>query len=125
MNKANMFMAAAWTGLLALLAVIALNLAGASDALQTFTASITVACCWLMLIARNADEYTRSLWTSAASLAFAALLLLVFGLPFLEGAYDGLTAGERRQDFEPIMAVGLAIVAFYIGLFWKRAVGGI
>ncbi|EAQ30131.1 hypothetical protein NAP1_05125 [Erythrobacter sp. NAP1] len=125
MNKANIFMAAGWTGLVSLLAVIALSLTGASDALATFTSSVTVACCWMMLFTRNADEYTRGLWTSAASLAFAALLLLVFGLPALEGAYDGMTAGERRQDFEPIMAVGLAIVAFYIGLFWKRLRGGV
>lgn len=85
---------------------------------------ICILCCWILLATRNADEYTQGLWTSAASLAFTALLVMMIGWPFIEGVYAGLNGIE---DGEPTFVgiIACAIVAFYIGLFWKRIRGGI
>ncbi|MCK0128427.1 hypothetical protein [Erythrobacter sp. F6033] len=131
MNKANIFMGAGWVGLAALVAVLA---ASAVSLPQWFSVASTLTCvgaCWVMLFTRNADEYTRGLWTAAASMAFATLLILFLGLPFAEGVYDGFrstragTPGEgNEQDIPALTSIAFAILAFYVGLFWKRLRGG-
>ena len=123
MNKANLFMLMSWVGCASLLVAIGLAMAPVPQAVAIFTAYISVACCWALLFTRDADEYTSGLWTSAASFAFGAVLLLFFGLPFLEGAYDGLMGNERQQDLGPEHVIGCAMLAFYTGLFWKRIRG--
>lgn len=131
MTKANIFMGAGWVGLAAVIAVLA---GSAASLPQWFIAAGTLTCvgaCWTMLFTRNADEYTRGLWTTAASLAFATMLVLFLALPFAEGVYDGFrsahagTPGEgNKQDIPALASIAFAILAFYIGLFWKRVSGG-
>jgi hypothetical protein len=130
-NKANIFMIAGWVGLASLVLYVAGSVAFTSEPIAKASAYLTVGACWAMLFTRNADEYTRALWTSAASLAFATLLILFLGLPAAEGFYDGFrTAIEDRpddyyqQDIKAGAIIGCGIVAFYIGLFWKRFRGG-
>ncbi|GMN01519.1 hypothetical protein [Erythrobacter sp. MTPC3] len=132
MTKANIFMGAGWVGLVALLAIGIGGLASVPKAFLVAGVMICVACCWVILFTRNADEYTRGLWTSGASLAFATLLILFLGLPFAEGFYDGFqsardggTGQDNERDIPAIATIALAIIAFYIGLFWKRIRGGI
>lgn len=125
MNKANLFMSAAWTGLITLIATIALSYAPLPDAVRTFTAFLSLACCWAMMGTHKADEYTRSLWTSAASFAFASVLILVFAMPFLEGFYDGVRGVNDSQSLSPYAALACSVVAFYVGLFWKLVRGGV
>lgn len=120
MNKATLFMTLSWIGLATFLAAMVLSLSPVHQGVAIFTAFIAVGCCWGLMFTRNADEYTSGLWTSAASFAFGAVLILFFGLPFLEGAYDGLMANERHQDVGAEVTIGCAMMAFYIGLFWKR-----
>ncbi len=131
MNKANIFMAAGWVGLAGIAIYVAGSLLFEAVAIPVAGASIAVFSCWAMLFTRNADEYTRGLWTSAASLAFATLLILFLALPFFEGVYDGFTAAHEgidredvKQDISAMVSISLAIGAFYIGLFWKRIRGG-
>ncbi|MBV7259952.1 hypothetical protein [Erythrobacter crassostreae] len=132
MQKVNIFLGAGWAGLAALLAVFLGALVSIPEAILIAGLLICVACCWVMLFTRNADEYTRGLWTSGASMAFATLLILFLGLPFAEGVYDGFqstragTPGQNNErDIPAIASIALAIIAFYIGLFWKRMRGGI
>lgn len=125
MTKADIFMAAGWTGLAGLAASIAAKLLSLPDPISLIAGIVTIGSCWAMLFTRNADEFTRGIWTSAASLAFAALLIFFIGVPFLEGAYDGFTGAERVQDVSYTTIIWLAIAAFYVGLFWKRVRGGI
>ncbi|MHA7818285.1 MAG: hypothetical protein ACX930_01420 [Erythrobacter sp.] len=130
MNKANIFLAAGWAGLASMVIYAIGAFALESNALEKAGIYLTMLCCWVLLFTRNADEYTRGLWTAAASLAFATILILIVGLPFFEGVYDGFrTALEDRddnyytQDVTAEAAFACAIVAFYVGLFAKRAKG--
>lgn len=124
-------MNAGWAGLLGLVIWTTAAFAGLEKAVNVTGALITIAACWVMLFTRNADEYTRGLWTSAASLAFATMLILFLGLPFAEGVYDGFNSAhngtpksESKQDIPAIASIVAAIGAFYVGLFWKRLRGG-
>lgn len=132
MNKANIFMAAGWAGLASMALYAVGEFALDSSALAKAGMYLTIACCWTLLFTRNADEYTRGLWTSAASVAFATVLLLFLGLPFVEGVYDGMrTALENRdddyyqRDVTSEAVIVCAIVAFYVGLFAKRLKGDV
>lgn len=131
MNNASIFVHSGTVGLIgvviALIGAISFPDTGADKA----GALITVAACWTMLFTRKADEYTQALWTSAASFAFAVLLLLFLTVPFVEGFIDGVSAAfEDRdpdtysQDISSEVVIGIAIMAFYAGLFWKRLRGG-
>ncbi len=131
MNKANLFMNAGWAGLCGIVLLVAASAFDLSKAVNVAGVLIVMASCWTMLFTRNADEYTRGLWTSGASLAFATLLILFLGLPFAEGVYDGFVSShedsgedETQQDIPAIASIVAAIGAFYIGLFWKRIRGG-
>ena len=131
MNKATIFMNAGWVGLAGIAATATSLIEAIPDAVTGIGMAITFVACWVMLFTRNADEYTRGLWTSGASLAFATLLIMFLGLPYAEGFYDGLrTSLEDRdddyyqQDIPAIASIILAIAAFYIGLFWRRVRGG-
>lgn len=126
-DKANIFMLAGWAGLGGIAVTLVGNIPAVIDELQIAGASLAVLACWVMLFTRNADEYTRGLWTSAASLAFATLLVLFIALPFLEGVYDGFNAAHEgdgapppSQDIPSLVSITAAIGAFYIGLFWTR-----
>ena len=127
MNKANIFMNAGWVGFAGGLIAIIAKSALASDGIALSGSVVAVLAGWVMLFTRNADEYTRGLWNSAASLAFAALLILFVALPLGEGFYDGLRegledreGGNYKQDIPSSASIGFAIAAFYVGLFWKR-----
>ena len=131
MTKANIFMAAGWAGLASMVLLAIGSLVAGLEPLTKVGGYMTFLCCWTLLFTRNADEYTRGLWTSAASLAFATLLVLFIALPAAEGFYDGVRESieDRERDFytQDISAeavVVFAIVAFYAGLFWKRFRGG-
>lgn len=130
MTKADIFMGAGWVGLAGIAASILAATLDAPSALGATTGIVTVVACWIMLFARNADEYTRGLWTSAASLAFATMLVLFIALPALEGFYDGFNAAHEgdgapapSQDIPSLVSISAAIGAFYVGLFWKRLRG--
>ena len=122
MTKATTFEWAGWIGLTTTgIALVGAILPVAED-IGTIGGVIAFLCCWVLLSTRNADEFTQALWTSAASLAFTSLLLMMIVWPFLEGVVAGL---RGIDDAEPSFAgiIGCAIVAFYIGLFWKRFTG--
>lgn len=123
MNKANIFIGASWVGGAGLLASLLLQLLPViPEQIAVIAGLIAFTSCWVLLATRNADEYTRGLWTSAASLAFASLLVMMIGAPFLEGIYVGFTKSDTGgPSFEYIIAS--AIFAFYVGLFWKLVRG--
>ena len=130
-SKADIFILAGWAGLGGISATLVGSIPAMVDGVQIAGAILAVLACWIMLFTRNADEYTRGLWTSAASLAFATLLVLFIALPFLEGVYDGFSAAHEgddassaSQDIPSLVSITAAIVAFYIGLFAKRLNGG-
>jgi hypothetical protein len=131
MSKASIFMTSGWVGLGGLAVAIGAALFAAPDGVTLAGLLLCVFACWAMLFTRNADEYTRGLWTAAASLAFATLLILFLTLPFFEGVYDGYKAAhagdgvEPQRDIPAILSIGCAIVAFYIGLLVKRLFGDI
>ena len=126
MNKANVFMHASSVGAVFGIAALANAVIGVfSDRTTVYLTVFCMLSCWVMLFTRNADEYTRGLWTSAASLAFAVVLLMYIGLPFAEGFVDGLTDSvtdtrETTMQTSDDLIFGLALIAFYVGLFWKR-----
>ena len=122
-NKANIFMTAGWVGVTGLACTVICVLLDAPDILGVTAFYLSIASCWAALFTRNADEYTQGLWTSAASFAFASLLIMIIALPALEGFYDGLTGSQRGQDTEALHVVVLAVIAFYCGLFWRRLRG--
>ncbi|MDJ0641952.1 MAG: hypothetical protein QNJ15_03965 [Erythrobacter sp.] len=123
MNKANIFMTASWAGLAGLsIAAISLLVAFPEPAFLSGMI-LAVLSCLAMLWARNADEFTLALWTAGSSVAFGTMLLSFLGLPAAEGVFDGATGAERKQDIPASVPPALAIVAFYIGLFAKRAFG--
>lgn len=125
-------MAAGWVGLLGIVASGIGLLWDLPKSAEITGALVAIFAGWTMLFTRTADEYTRGLWNSGASFAFATLLILFLGLPFAEGFIDGMrSAFEDRdpdlyqRDIPGEVTVGIAIGAFYIGLFWKRVRGGI
>ena len=123
MNKASIFMTTSWVGLAGLgLAIAGLAIPGIEVATLAGMIVATLSAI-AMLWARKADEYTTGLWNAGASVAFGAMLLAYPGLPFAEGAYDGLTGAQRAQDISASIVPGLAVVSFYIGLFAKRGFG--
>ena len=129
MNKATVFISASWFGAAFGVAALANSLVGALPArASVYLLVVCMLSCWVMLFTRNADEYTRGLWTSAASLAFAVILLMYIGLPAAEGFVDGLTealsdTSETTMQSSSDWILGMALGAFYIGLFWKRLRG--
>ncbi len=130
MTKANIFMNAGWFGLAGLAGSAITSLVHLPDPANLVSSLVIFAACWVMLFTRNADEYTRGLWTSGASLAFATLLILFLGLPFAEGIYDGFQhvandAPKGTRDIPAMASIFFAVVAFYVGLFWKRLRGGV
>ena len=124
MNKASIFIGAGWTGLAGLLVALVGYLASLPGWLSLAGMILAVFSCIAMLWARRADEFTFGLWTAGASVAFGTMLLTYLGLPFLEGVFDGITGAERKQDIPASTMPILAIAAFYIGLFSRRAFGG-
>lgn len=132
MTKVDIFMAAGWIGLAGVSASIIIALFDAPSGLKIAAGLVAVMASWVMLFTRNADEYTLGLWTSAASLAFATLLVLFIALPFLDGFYTGLSAAPEGEEarrsprtIPSIVSISAAITAFYVGLFWKRLRGGV
>lgn len=122
MSKATIFLNASWVGLAALVIGLAATAIPVPEDLATLSGLICFLCCWVLLLTRDADEYTRGLWTSAASLAFTSLLVMMIVWPFLEGFIAGLRGIEDgKASLEGIIGCGIA--AFYIGLFWKRFMG--
>lgn len=128
MNKANIFNLSGWIGLTGLVLSFAAAIDGIPTAVAIAGGLIAVAACWAMMFTRNADEYTRALWTAGASMAFAIMLVLFLTVPFFEGVYDGFTkargsAEETARDIPAILTIACAIAGFYFGLFWKRFLG--
>ena len=130
MNKANIFLTSGWIGLAGGVFAILTSVLGFDGTLELAGSTVAVFACWAMLFTRNADEYTRGLWTSAASVGFGTVLILFLALPFSEGVYDGFQAAaagadaaEPKQDIPAIASITIAIGAFYAGLFWKRLRG--
>lgn len=125
MNRANIFISASWIGL----AGMVIGLVGSQYsnlATLAFVGTLTtVFACITMLITRNADEYTRGLWNSGASMAFAVMLILLLGLPFAEGVYDGFHGLETGRDIPAIVGSFIAVGAFYLGFFVKHLRGGL
>ncbi|MEL7217767.1 MAG: hypothetical protein AAGK01_04965, partial [Pseudomonadota bacterium] len=129
MTKANIFITSGWIGLAGLGSFLFAAIDGVPIAVAIAGGLVAVAACWAMLFTRNADEYTRDLWTAGSSMAFAIMLMLFLMIPFFEGVYDGFnnahTGGENAErDIPAFVTIAAAIVAFYIGLFWKKVMGG-
>ncbi len=123
MNKATIFITASWSGLIGLAISCLSLLLSLPEAAFLGGMVLAVLSCLAMMWARSADEFTLALWTAGASVAFGTMLLSFLGLPFAEGVFDGATGAERKQNIPASTAPALAIVAFYIGLFAKRAFG--
>lgn len=124
MTKANFFLASSWVGLAGLLVAYIGATGVLAPTIRPIGALIAVLACWAMLVTRNADEYTRALWNTGASLAFATVLVLYIGLPFAEGLYDGLRSDETsRRDIPAGFGVTIGIAAFFVGHAWKRLRG--
>jgi len=128
MNKANIFMGASTVGLASVCVVLLSALDAIPVAVSIASGFVCVAACWVMLFTRNADEYTRGLWTAGASVAFAIMLILFLAFPFAEGVYDGFKDAHNgtdnaTRDISAIMTISAAIAGFYIGLFYKRVWG--
>lgn len=124
MTKADFFMGASWLGLAGLF-IAALGLIdGLPEALSRAGLLIAVSGGIAMASSRKADEFTLGLWTAGASAAFGVVIVCYLGLPFAEGLYDGITANEQRQDIPASVVPMLAVVAFYLAFFFKRAFGG-
>lgn len=124
MTRADIFEWAGWIGLAGIILALSTEIPGVPEWFAAVGGTAAIFSCWAMLFTRNADEYTRGLWTSAASLAFAAMLVLFLALPFFEGVYDGFRGDESGQDIPAIASIAASIGAFYVGLFWKRLRGG-
>lgn len=120
MTKANTFMYASWIGPIGFALFAASTILAPASGLHVIGGFCLILGGIILLITRNADEFTRALWNSGASMAFAALLVLYLGIPFAEGMYDGFTDSERSSELGAEIAVLIAISAFSIGLFWKR-----
>jgi hypothetical protein len=73
----------------------------------------------VMLIRRFRDEYIETLWQSGTSLAFAAIVVGILVLPFLEGFYDGFSGSSSGRDMPAEVAGFAAIVAFYVGFHFR------
>ncbi len=73
----------------------------------------------VMLIRRFRDEYIETLWQAGTSLAFAAVVIGLVALPFLEGLYDGFIGIANGQDIPADAAAFAAIAAFYIGFHFR------
>lgn len=118
MTKATIFVGAGWVGLFGTALALVGTAAPVLEDVGSAGAVLAFLTCWVLLSTRNADEFTQGLWTSAASLSFTSLLVMMIVWPFFEGVYAGLMDIE---DAEPSFAgiIGCAIGAFYIGLFWK------
>lgn len=123
MSKATIFMTASWSGLAGIALAAISFLLSLPEAVSVVGMTLAVFSCIAMLWSRNADEFTLALWTAGASVAFGTMLITYLGLPAAEGFLDGLTGAERKQDVPAWLTSALAIVAFYIGLFSKRAFG--
>jgi membrane-bound ClpP family serine protease len=124
MARATLFMGAGWGGLLGIALVLANALIGLPGFVAIAGGMLVIACGVVMLLTRNADEYTRGLWSAGASLAFIALLVLSVGLPFVEGVYDGLRGYETSgREMPAQFGVTIAIAAFFVGQAWKRLLG--
>ena len=123
MNKASIFMGASWIGLGGLAFALAGLAFEGSNAVFLSGWAVVALSNFVMLATRKADEYTLGLWNAGASVAFGAMLVLFFALPAFEGAYDGLTGAEKKQDIPASFVPVLAIMTFNIGLFVKRLVG--
>ncbi len=125
MNKASVFMASSSVGFASIGVVLFSALDAIPASVSIAAGLVSVAACWVMLFTRNADEYTRGLWTSGASTAFAIMLILFLAIPFLEGVYDGFNdarngTDDAERDVSAILTIAAAIAGFYIGLFYKR-----
>ena len=104
-------------------AYLALLLIPVTEAIGMIAGVVAIGCCWVLLFTRNSDEFTRALWNSAASFAFASMLVMMIILPFIEGFYDGFTGAEKGGPTVEAI-IGCAIIAFYAGLLWKTIRGG-
>ena len=125
MNKANIFMGASYTGLAGIVMVLAAFYEPVPQSINIAGGLLTVGSCIAMLATRSSDEYTRGLWNSGASFAFATMILLFLLLPFAEGVYDGFHGNESNRDIPAIVGTGCAVLGYYIGFFWKRLRGGL
>ena len=130
MSKVSIFMTAGWIGLTCVGVAIAGGFVPRGDDIVVAGAIVAMLACWAMLFTRKADEYTQALWTAAASLAFATLLILFIVLPVAEGLHDsfimargGANPDEAQQESLAGLTIAIAIFAFYVGLFWKRLRG--
>lgn len=123
MSRVTIFIGASWLGLGGIV------LAGAGVSLLSSTTILLVGlvvsglCAIAMLATRRADEFTLSLWNAGASVAFGTMLIALPGIPFAEGVFDGFMGNESGQDIPATLAPIFAILAFYIGVTVKRALG--
>ena len=128
MNKANFFMCASWIGLAGIASPAIILLVDLDPIFGSFSLFAVWLACVVMLFTRNADEYTQALWRSGTSWAYATLLILLLGLPFAEGFYDGaqtVEMGEKgERDIPSTATIAVAILAYYVGFFVRKLRGG-
>lgn len=94
------------------------------DFAKGFSIGVMVAPLIVMLLPRFRDEYIETLWQAGTALAFAAVVIGLIALPFLEGVYDGFTGNGSGQDIPAEIAGFGAIAAFYLG-FHTRWIRGL
>ncbi|RJY08510.1 hypothetical protein D6201_03280 [Aurantiacibacter aquimixticola] len=112
-----------WLGLLATIVFVAARVADSEALWTSFVGFFVPLSLIAQFLTRKSDEYTLSLWSTAANAAFAITIAWLFLPPFFEGFYDGLRGNDSGQDIPTDGAPYAALLAFYITFNIKRLTG--
>jgi hypothetical protein len=122
-NKASIFMGASWVGLAGILLYGSAFILDGSEGVRMAGMRLLLIGSIALLVTRKADEYTLGLWNAAASVAFGAALVSLFGLGFALALIEVRVGKTASQGITADAVLLLQIAAFYIGLFVKRLLG--
>ncbi|WP_133303927.1 hypothetical protein [Aurantiacibacter aquimixticola] len=122
-NRASLNLTMGWLGLLATIVFVAARVADSEALWTSFVGFFVPLSLIAQFLTRKSDEYTLSLWSTAANAAFAITIAWLFLPPFFEGFYDGLRGNDSGQDIPTDGAPYAALLAFYITFNIKRLTG--
>ena len=122
-NRAPLNLTMGWLGLVASVVFVTAAIAESDALWPSFVAILIPISLIAMFATRKSDEYTISLWSTAANAAFAVTIAWLFLVPFLEGFYDGLSGSESGQDIPVDGAPYAALLVFYLTFNVKRLTG--
>lgn len=122
-NGAPLNLTMGWVGLLASVVFATAAIADGNALWPKFVAILVPISLISMFATRKSDEYTLSLWSTAANAAFAVTIAWLFLVPFLEGFYDGLSGSESGQNIPVDGAPYAALLVFYLTFNIKRLTG--